>query len=33
MVDSSFTIETKCIAWHQIFEKQAQRTVLQTLIL
>ena len=33
MVDSSFTIETKCIVWHQIFERQAQRTVLQTLTL
>ena len=33
MVESSFTIETKCIVWHQIFERQTQRTVLQTLTL
>ena len=33
MVDSSLTIETKCIVWHQTFERQAQRTVLQALIL
>ena len=33
MVDSSFTIETKCILWHQIFERQTQRRVLQTLTL
>ena len=31
--DSSFTMGTKCIVWHQIFERQAQRTVLQKLSL
>ena len=29
--DSGFTMGTKCIVWHQIFERQAQRTVLQKL--